>query len=257
MYTLFGWSMAFLPAIAYGVGRTWRRDWPRDWEKRVFFALWLAPAVVYYALIHMGQPGLVLVFLPVLLLWGAHGLVWLLQKASWPAVGAVAGIMLAVNTSIFCFAAEYPLGGDRLRLWSRSMLVSADRYYQDRFEAVSATFAPDSTAILAKNWHHVEYYLPDYPVLPFGIVGKWERDAGYPQGSAREIVATPGELGLQIDDQGQGVVVVFDPGLMAFNESPASVHELPLRYGGTLAYFVLTGDQAFHYGTRSFGIQKN
>jgi hypothetical protein len=61
-------------------------------------------------------------------------------------------------------------------------------------------------------------------------------------------------LGLQIDDQGQAVVVVFDPYLMAFSESPASARQLHLTHGGSLGYFVLTADESFHYGVRSFGV---
>jgi hypothetical protein len=152
-------------------------------------------------------------------------------------------------------APEYPLGGDRLRLLTRATLVSSDHYYQDRFEAIEANFAAESTAVLAASWHHVAYYLPEYVGLPFGVGSKWERDEGNPTGVRQEIVVAPVELGLQLDSQGQAVVVVFDPDLMAFSESPTSVHELPLKHGESLQYFVLTGGQTFHLGPRSFGVR--
>jgi hypothetical protein len=100
----------------------------------------------------------------------------------------------------------------------------------------------------------VEYYLPEYVRLPFGIGSKWEVDVGHPKGNPQDMDAAPGELGLQVDGHGRARVVVFDPGLMAFNETPASVHKLPLVHGGGLGYFELTADQASHHGARSFGI---
>jgi hypothetical protein len=133
-------------------------------------------------------------------------------------------------------------------------LADADRYYEDRFEAIASRFDPRSTAILASNWHHVEYYLPEYAVLPFEVVSKWEMGEGSPTEDRGEVVANPAEMGLQLDGQGQAVIVVLDPELMAFSESPTSTSELPLRNGETLEYYVLTGNQAFHYGRRSFGV---
>jgi hypothetical protein len=203
----------------------------------------------------MGQQGLVFVFLPALLLWGARGLTWLLRKASRPTMVAVTTVLLAINIGIFCFVPEYPLNTDRVRLLTRSTLVNSDRYYQDRFEVIKSNFAPKSTAILAANWHHIEYYLPEYVHLPFSVGSKWEVDEGRPTGRSREVIVTPIELGLQLDNQGQAAVIIFDPDLMPFNKSSSSARELPLRHGGELKYLVLTGEETFHYGSRSFGVK--
>jgi len=276
MYTLYAWNLSLIPGLVQ-VGKSASRQvggaagqekqagvasvaW--DWEKAVFFLLWLLPFGAFYILIHMGQQGQVFVFLPALFLISAAGLVQLLERwRRWLSV--TTALLVAVNVGIFCLAPEYPLGGERLRLLTRATLVNSDRYYQDRFEVIRANFAPASTAVLAANWHHVEYYLPEYPRLPFGVEGKWEKYEGAPIGSlddsrqlSRDIVATPAELGLQLDDQGQASVVVFDPELMAFCESPASAHALPLKHGGSLDYFVLTEGQAFHYGSQSFGVRE-
>jgi hypothetical protein len=64
-------------------------------------------------------------------------------------------------------------------------------------------------------------------------------------------------LALRLDERGQAAIVVFDPHLMAFSENPASAHELSLDCGEGLEYFVLTDEQAFHYGPQSFGIRGN
>jgi hypothetical protein len=165
--------------------------------------------------------------------------------------------LVTLNAGIFVLVPEYPLGSGSQRFLTRDTLLSLDRYYQDRFRAIEENFAPESTAILAANWHHVEYYLPEYARLPFGIVSKWEQNEGNPQGNPREFVAKPTELGLQLDGRGQAVIVVFDPYLMAFSESPSSTHELSLTHGGGLEYYVLTGEQVFYCGARSFGVREN
>jgi len=254
MYTLFGWSVAALPFAVYAALRLWRRAWPRRWEKPLFFALWLAPTLVFYTLVHMGQQGLVFVFLPALLLGGAVGLVRLLAHGTGRRLVAVTAALLAVNVAIFGLAPEHPLGSDRFRLLTRATLVNSDRYYQDRFGAIEAHFAPQSTAILAANAHHVAYYLPDYVLLPFSLGAKWEVDEGRPKGDLREATATPAELGLQLDEREQAVVVVFDPELAAFEQSAAPAQRLPLPHGGQLAYLTLDEAQIFHYGSDFFGV---
>ena len=217
----------------------WLESRSACYQRTIFLCLWIVPVVIFYAVIHMGQQGLVFVFLPALLLLSAAGLARLLDRQPrWLLTAAV--VLTVLNAGIFCLIPEYPLGPDNLRMLTRAALVNADRYYQDRFYAIEENFAPESTAILAANWHHVEYYLPEYARLPFGVVSKWEKDEGSPIGSSQEVFATPAELGLQLDDQGQAVIVVFDPYLMAFSESQPSevlyppVREQSLKHGGKI-----------------------
>ena len=255
LYTGYGWGFAGFLAIGEGVRRLLRRELPSSWRKLAFLALWVAPTVVYYAFIHMGQQGLVFVFLPVLLLVSAHAVdrcFTSLDRAqlAWWVGGAVAVASLCV----FCFAPEYPLGGDRVRLLTRSTLTQSDRYYGDRFSAVESRLAPESTAILAENWHHVEYYLPEYKTIPFDVVAKWEKGEGNPTGSPRSSAVTPAELGLEVDERGHAAIVVFDSGLMGFSQSSVPAEELYLEHGGILEFFVLSEDQVFHFGAGSFGI---
>jgi hypothetical protein len=259
MYTAFGWSVALVPLVLYAVQRVWQRRFRVRWERALFLLAGMLPALFFYGIVHMGQQGLVFVFLPALLLLSAVGLLRLLGsngEKRWAVYLMTAGLVTC-NGAVFLLAPEYPLGVDRLRLLTRATLVNSDRYYEDRFEAIKANFAPKSTAILADNWHHVEYYLPKHTRLPFSVVSKWEKDEGSPRGNPQEVVAAPIGLGLQLDGRGQATIVIFDPDLMAFNESPTSAHELPLKHEGTLEYFVLTGDQAFHYGASSFGLRNN
>ena len=78
-----------------------------------------------------------------------------------------------------------------------------------------------STAIVAANWHYLEYYLSEYIRLPFNAIGKWEKVEGSPKRNPqREIIATPFEMGLQPDSKGQITIIIFDAELAPFNESP-------------------------------------
>ncbi len=71
MYTLYGWGMAALPFGLALLVALIRRRRPALGERAVFLALWALPALGFYTLIHMGQQGLVFVYLPVLLLISA------------------------------------------------------------------------------------------------------------------------------------------------------------------------------------------
>jgi hypothetical protein len=260
MYTVFGWGAALLPALAGSVLRVWRRDWPHDMEKLAFLALWVMPPVLYYAFIHMGQPGLVFVFLPALLLWGAHEVVqrfsanplrWLALnpgKARWQTMLIVAGVLLAVNVGAF-FAPEYPLGGERFRLWSRAALLNSDRYYQDRFVAIRQNSTTESTAILAVNWHHVEYYLPEYVLIPIDVVAKWELGEGeisVPSDGVKRVSAS--DLGLAPDANGTIQIVLFDTVLAPINKAESVTDTIPLQHGSEMQVLSLTAEQQLCYG---------
>jgi hypothetical protein len=253
-YTLFGWSVALLPFLIYLALRLWRRQWPQDRKKALFFALWLAPTMIFYSLIHMGQQGLVFVYLPALLLWGAHGLTELLHKAPRPTVNAVIAALVAVNVCIFCLGPEYPLSGDRVRLLTREALANSDHYFNDRFTAIQENFAPQSTAILAANWHHVEYYLPEYKLLPLDVIAKWELGEGQSTSHDETSSLSAQDLGLTPDERGQITVVIFDEQLAPFNETPEQVQSLPLKHGGQLELFVLA-NQILNYGP-TFGVSE-
>lgn len=254
LYTLYGWSLALLPAAGYGLLRLYRREWPGHWEKAIFLALWLAPSLLFYALIHMGQQGLVFVFLPALLLVGGYSLKQLFSTRPYLLAGATT-VLVTINIAIFCFLPEYPLGPNTQRFLTRDTLVNSDHYFQDRFRAIQENFSPENTLILAGNWHHVEYYLPQYRRLTFTVGGKWEQDQGQAlnnPSSAQK--ATPAEWGLQLDQSGTAAVVIFDPGLTPFNLTPAATKRLTLPHGDSLEYLEMEADTLFYLGPDSFGL---
>jgi hypothetical protein len=249
MYTFYGWSLALVPAVIWGIVWLRRRQWSQQRVKAIFLLLWTAPSVIFYTIIHMGQQGLVFVFLPALLLVSARGLEGLLSKdpmERW--LAPATAIAVLINAGIFCLMPEYPLGPGTQRALTRDTLVNSDRYYKDRFTAIRQNFAPENTAILAVNWHHVKYYLPEFVMLPFDVIGKWEKGGGSPKGNPQgEIVATLAETGLQPDAKGQIAMIIFDSELALFNENPELAQKLVLEHGSLLKYLVTMRNQTLHW----------
>jgi hypothetical protein len=254
LYTAYGWSMAFLPGALYLFLRVWQRRWPQRWERELFLILWIAPAVLFYTFVHMGQQGLVFVFLPALLLFSAAGLTRLLAARPERLI-AVTTALVVVNMGIFLVLPEYPLGPNTQRLLTRATLVNSDHYYQDRFDAIRANFPAGSTVILAANWHHVEYYLPEYKKLPFGLGSKWEIDQGLPLNDPIQAsVSTPSDLGLQLNPDDKVVVIIFDPVLEEFNRTPQFAQNLRLPDGESLAYMARGANDPLAVNADSYAI---
>jgi len=229
-------------------GLSLRKPQRVKWERVSFIGLWAGPAIVFYTLIHMGQEGLVLVFLPALLVVSAAALVYLLEK--WPRWLAVAiTVVVFVNVALFCIGPEHPLGKERIRLLTRQTIANSDHYYADRFAAIREHFPAQSIAILAANWDHVRYYMPEYITLSFSGANEWSEDS-----ADGERIVTPKELGLQPDSQGQTTLLLFDDKLASFDESAMLTKEVSLQHGGVLEYFVLTESMAFRYGARFFRV---
>ena len=194
----------------------------------------------------MGQQGLVFVFLPALLLLGAMGLDRLLAtRQAWMA----AALLVAAQAAVFVLVPEYPLGAGTQRLLTRETVVNSDRYYADRFAAIRENFPPESTVILAANWDHVRYYLPEYKVLHFVVVSEWEVGTGLALNLDREQqVLSIANLGLKANAQGEAAVVLFDDDLNQFNASPAQTQYLALPGRNLLAYLPLRSEDRLHYG---------
>jgi 4-amino-4-deoxy-L-arabinose transferase-like glycosyltransferase len=144
LYTLYGLGLAALPlaaALIAGVAR--RRHLAGAWPKIVLLGLWVLPVAGFYSLIHMGQQGLIFVYLPALLLLAAWALMRLLPQRLWrPAVIAV----LVLHTGIFLACPEYPLGTDSQRMLTWETIRHSDEYWGARFEAVRG-FDPATTTI--------------------------------------------------------------------------------------------------------------
>jgi len=262
MYTLYGWSVASLPLAVYGLKRLWRCQLTRikcirvRWKRAIFLLAWVCPSLFFYALIHMGQQGLVFIFLPVLLLVSARALVRLAKKRGRTVWATGMALLTVVNTALFIALPEYPLGREGFKVLSWDTLCNNDVYYRERFDTIRERFSAESTVIIASRWRHVEWYLPEYDYLPFAITGKWDPKAGSALYTGRdERLLTVSDLGLQPDDNDQVAVILFDPELRSFNLSAARTTRLPLGGMGDLSVMTLTGEQQLFYGVDGFGVR--
>jgi hypothetical protein len=249
-YTAYAWSLAalgilgWLPALrGWRAGLRDRRLW--------FFALWMAPTIGFYVIIHMGQQGLVFVFLPALLLLSAQGLYRLLNSRPM-LLRATALIIALISAAVFLLAPSHPLGKDRLKLLTYATLREADQLMGDKIAAVRENFQPQNTLLLAANWRHLQYYLPEYRFARFNIGAKFEVEAGQP--TSADFVGQPTSAEAAGLTGGQDwQIVVMDEELRAF--AAQSLQEVELPNGFRLAYLSLAADALYVTDGATFGAQ--
>jgi hypothetical protein len=247
MYTLYGLGGALLLAPFIATAGLRLRSPARD-PRAITMALWIAPVLVYYTLIHMGQQGLVLVFLPALLLLLARAATLAPARATrWAAALAV-----AASAAIFLLLPTFPLGDERLKLLTADTLRRQDDYYVPRL-AVAEQFAPQQTALLSTGWRFTQYYLPQFKVVRFGVVPRWEQGEGTP--TQRDRVAIDlHTLGLTPGADGRYRVVLFDDALNEFNRDPGRVETVALGNGRSLGVIQVAADERLYLGPDGFAI---
>jgi dolichyl-phosphate-mannose-protein mannosyltransferase len=250
-YTLYAWSLALLPALY------WLPELPKRWRswltnrKFWFLALWVVPTLAFYIIIHMGQQGLVFVFLPALILISAEGLFRIAQSR--PAVlrAAVAAIAV-VGAAIFILGPTFPLGEDGPKLLTYSALRENDQLLANEIAAVKANFPPENTLLLASSWRFIQYYLPDYSLSRFRVGAKWEVEEG--QVIESDFVGEPvtaAKLGLEPGKDWK--VVIIDPELRELSSAP--LETVSLSNGFELSYLSIKADEAFVANETSIGIE--
>jgi len=247
MYTLYGWGLVSGLAVCAWIWlmvNGWRRyrsqstrlAW-KAWLKQplfwIFF-LWIVPTLLYYVFIHMGQQGLVFVFLPALMLLSAAAI----EKLNWYQHNLGRGIIAAallVNAGIFIAAPSKPLDDDRLKLLTFETLQQHDAHYLALFSGIKQEFSPESTLLLSSQWRFPQYYLPDYRYIPYSVGARWEVNAGNPT-LTEESVVSLSNLGLKTDAQGMVTLVLVDEEILPFNQSAGQTRWLDLQDGSRLGY---------------------
>jgi hypothetical protein len=283
MYTAYGWGFA---AIPFGLAAAaWVFRFParlsRDRDRlrgeisslvrdtRLWLlVLWVGPTLAYYTLIHMGQQGLVFVYLPALLLLSAAALFELLVRFERLPEAALAGLA-AANALVFLFAPTYPLGSS-VKLLTLDTLREHDRTHLAVLNGIQSNFDPGNTMILASWWRFPQYYLREYPLVHFDVGARWELDEG--QGSiasqtldqVRSLGLHPDEngflsinardLGLQPDSEGYYYLIIFDEHLTALNRSADRQERLEITCQGRLTFIRFTQNERFYLGADAFDI---
>jgi hypothetical protein len=259
-YTAYAWgagvaAMLLWPFLHARSDRQSGGLFSRRHDRAWFIFFWIGPTIVFYALVHMGQQGLVFTFLPALLLISAAAFVQIYRglharfNTSRQAFGALILALAAINAAVFIFAPVFPLGGDSIKLLTRATLVQQDREMQSRVDTIRADHPSDQTLIIAAQWRHAEYYLRGYEVVRFGVVNRWEREGGLP-------VARPDGLSeyqladFDLDPRGADIVL-FDPELAAFTDAAALA---PIGESG-MALLHWSPGQILQIGADGFALQ--
>jgi len=257
-----------LPVYARRCG--WRRE---DW----FLLGWIAPPALFYALVHFGQAGYVLTFLPALVILLSRALVEAAAAGSerlrrpqwrWALTAAVVAPLLLVNTGFFVNARPMPREFDRAQGetwlgrargeahdWILSRTAAALREHEavirTYVQTIRAVYEPGDTALLTElgnprsyPWlRHAMYYLPEYEVyqLSLGPVRGF-----YTPQSAATMILTPGET-IELPRRVRQLVWFVDHWDPA-RPRPAGLLEIQLPYGRFLYVLPVRAPAVEHAG---------
>ena len=269
-----------LPVLVWGLRRAPGRLLQDD-DRAVFFALWVLPALAVYALVHLGQPGYLLTFLPACYLLIGRTLIELVERAQrvplpQPVRAALAGLTLvgafAAHVAFFTLAgpvdaprpAAAAAGPARLtaelralyrfRLWSHTAagLREQEAVIGDYVAAIRREFDPRDTVLVTElgnprsyPWfRHVMYYLPEYAAyhLRLGAMSP-----GYLASRELPSMAAVAERRVPLPATTHRLVWVVDewhPDL----PRPAALEVRPLPHGRSLYVLRVSGGTVDHAG---------
>jgi hypothetical protein len=171
----------------------------QGWGHREWFLVgWVAGPVLFYALVHFGQAGYALTFLPALVILLSRVLIAALGELGHPrlrAGTAAAAVILVVlvNSSFFVSARPLPRDFDRPKpfwmrtagdeavdwIFSRTVAALREReaIVQNYVDAIRSLWPPAETAVITEvgnprsyGWlRHATYYLGEYPVYALWV----------------------------------------------------------------------------------------
>ena len=219
-----GLGLALLPMV-YFLGRFFAPQRAIADPRVRFLLLWIAPPLVFYVTVHIGNPGYLLSVLPAICLYAAEALLGLLEDVRealarrydmrrWvlPAAVAAVGVIGLTNTALFVIAN----GEGR---WHEIRQV--DAIFERQLSEIRGHYPPASTLIVAydrsRQYH---YYLPQHKIellFDVAVAGAvtdtsryWERRTSYRVPPGITAVLFP-DLGRNTSDQ-PGLVQRVDLG---------------------------------------------
>jgi hypothetical protein len=237
---------------------TRRLGWGRqEW----FLLLWIAPPAAFYTLVHFGQAGYVLTFLPALVVLLSRSLLEAVAVGSerlrrpnwrWGLSAAVLVPLVLVNTSFFARARPLPRefdnrvgeawvwrARDEIHDWIMSRTAAALREHEavirTYVETIRAVYDPTDTALLTEvgnprsyPWlRHAMFYMPEFSIYQVQL-GDMPPGFYAPQ-SAATMILTPGTR-IALPRQVKQLVWFVDHWDPAVPR-PAGLHEVSLPYG--------------------------
>jgi hypothetical protein len=264
-----GLVAAALPAYAR------REGWcAPEW----FLLAWMAPPAMVYTLVHFGQAGYVLTFLPALVILLSRILVWAVAAGSerlrrpnwrWALTAGAVLLLVLINTGFFVSARPLPREfnnreGDRwmwrardeFHDWIMSRTAAALREHEavirTYVETIRAVYDPSDTALVTElgnprsyPWlRHTMFYMPEYPIYQVQV-GAMPLGFYAPQ-SAVTMILTPGARITLPAAIRQLVWFVdhWDPA----TPPPEGLREVQLPYGRYLYVLPLTRGPAEYAG---------
>jgi hypothetical protein len=221
-YSVYGLGLTIFPLIIYAGLNLRRLKTPLFSAKSLFVLLWILPSVAFYAFVHMGQQGLVFVFLPALLLisaaalsgmWTGHRNPTLAKPGTFLGILATAAVVI-IHTALFIVPSDHPLGANSLKILNWNTIQTSDAQKHEMLTAIQEHFSSKDTLLIGANWRHVGYYLPEYRLyrLPT-ITIQGEEVASMGLGDSVETISSDT---LEIAD-GKGITLVFldgDPSII-------------------------------------------
>jgi hypothetical protein len=256
-------GLAALLIPAYGRRMGWRTP---EW----FLLGWMVPPAIFYTLVHFGQAGYVLTFLPALVIILSRVLVWAVAGGSerlrrpnwrWALTAATLLALVLINTGFFVSARPLPRefdsgAGDawmsRARAefddWIMSRTAAALREHEavirTYVETIRAVYDASDTALVTElgnprsyPWlRHAMFYMPEYPIYQVRL-GPTPLGFYAPQ-SAATMILTPGARITLPAETRQLVWFVdhWDPS----TAPPEGLLEVQLPYGRYLYVLPLT-----------------
>src|SRR6267142_286456 len=258
--SVLAWLLA-LPAYARGMG--WNRP---EW----FLLGWMVPPIIFYMLIHFGQAGYVLTFLPALVILLSRVLAWVVAAGSerlrrpnwrWALTTATLLPLVLINTGFFVSARPLPRefnnrGGDgwvwrardEFHDWIMSRTAAALREHEavirTYVETIRAVYDPSDTALLTEvgnprsyPWlRHAMFYMPEYPTYQVQV-GAMPLGFYAPQYAATMILTPGARITLPA---GMRQLVWFVDHWDPATQPPAGLREVQLPYGRFLYVLLLT-----------------
>jgi 4-amino-4-deoxy-L-arabinose transferase-like glycosyltransferase len=253
----------------------------RRWGRNEWFLLaWVVPPVLVYALVHFGQAGYALTFLPALVILLARVLlttladrVRLAGRARVWGPAAVVLVIVLVNGSFFVsarpLARDFETPGWQRRLtaetndwiWSRTAaaLREHERIVRGFVDGIQSLYDPAETAIITEfgnprsyTWlRHAMFYLPEYPIYQLRVDGTWH--SFYSPQLATTILPVPGaKIRLPA---GVRRLVWFVDHWSPTTGRPRGLSEIELPYGRYL-YVLDVGRRPVRYAGYTFVRQR-
>jgi len=262
-------ALAFVALPAYVHRGGWGRQ---EW----FLLAWILPPAAFYTLVHFGQAGYVLTFLPALVILLARALVEAIAAGSerlrrpnwrWALTAAALVALVLINTGFFARARPLPRefdnragdtwiwrARDEIHDWIMSRTAAALREHEavirTYVETIRAVYDPDDTALLTElgnprsyPWlRHAMFYLPEYPIYQVQL---GDAPGYYAPQSAVTMILTPGSY-IELPRRVKQLVWFVDHWDPAVPRPPGLL-EIPLPYGRFL-YVLPLGRVAEHAG---------